>query len=109
MGVDLPSPTGAAVPQPFTLSGWASDRNLGAPLATRARGIDVLHVRAYPGAGAPIMLGTATPGIARPDVAASFGSLMTNSGFKFVVRGLPTGSYTVIVYAHSALSNQFVT
>jgi YVTN family beta-propeller protein len=109
MNIDFPHADGLVLQEPFTLGGWAIDQNLGTSTSTaRARGIDFLHVWAYPPSGAPIFVGSTVPSVSRPDVAAYFGSATTVCGFNLTVRNLPTGSYTFVVYAHSEISNTFV-
>ena len=102
----IESPTsGAAVGQPFTLSGWAVDRAAGS-----GTGIDTLHVWAYrnPGSGeAPVFVGVPTYGQSRPDVAAQFGAQFTNSGFSLQISTLPAGRYLIAVYGHSTVSGSF--
>jgi YVTN family beta-propeller protein len=111
MVIDFPRGDTPVLQQPFNVGGWAIDQNLGAPVTGpifRARGIDFLHAWAYPSSGAPIFLGSVTPGFARPDVASYFGSNLTNCGFNFPVSRLASGTYTLVVFAHSEISNQFV-
>jgi YVTN family beta-propeller protein len=88
---------------PFTIAGWAV--NVDAPSGT---GVDAVHVWAWPTSGAsPIFLGAATLGIARPDIAAVFGSQFNAAGFSLVVTDLPAGDYTIVAYAHSTTTGQF--
>ena len=62
--------------QPFALGGWAADLD-----AASGPGIDTLHVWAYPlTGGAPVFLGMATYGGARPDVAAIHGESVPRLG-----------------------------
>jgi hypothetical protein len=92
------------VAQPFALGGWAAD--LDAPAGT---GIDALHVWAYPlSGGAPVFLGTATYGGARPDVAAVHGDQFRESGYGLLVQGLAAGSHDVAVFAWSHVNGGFV-
>jgi len=112
MNIDVPKGDAIAVQQPFAIAGWALDGNVGAPLGggpvgIRARGIDFLHVWAYPSTGAPIFLGSTVPGAPRPDVGAAFGFNMTNCGFSLTVRTLPSGLYTIVAFAHSEISGTF--
>jgi hypothetical protein len=85
------------------VAGWAAD--LGS--ATGA-GVDVVHVWAYPTDGsAPILVGTTTTGLSRPDVGAAFGApRYGNSGFN-LTGSLPPGFYTLVVFAHSTVTNAF--
>ena len=73
MAIDTPA-DGSQVTQPFTIAGWAVD--LASLVGT---GVDVVHVWAQPGAAgsAPIFLGSATYGAARPDIATLFGARFT--------------------------------
>ncbi len=84
MAVDTPVP-GASVPSSFVVAGWALD---GA--ATTGSGIDAVHVWAYPSSGAaPIFVGAATLGHARPDVAAALGPQFGTTGYALDVQNLP--------------------
>jgi glucose/arabinose dehydrogenase len=100
-GVRLPNPVmtidtpanGAAVRQPFLLSGWAIDFN-----AASGTGMGTHHVWAFPANGsAPRFVGTTTAG-ARSDVAGFFGPQFMQSGYGVVVSGLPPGAYRLVVY-----------
>ncbi|MGH9336914.1 MAG: PQQ-dependent sugar dehydrogenase, partial [Vicinamibacteria bacterium] len=55
--------SGAALPQNFTVAGWAID-----PSASSGGGIDDVEIWAFPEGGGFVFLGAATYGIARPDV-----------------------------------------
>jgi hypothetical protein len=67
-----------------------------------------VHVWAHPtGGGAPVFVGAASYGGARPDIGAAFGSRFTNSGFGLTVRGLAPGTYQMTAYAHSSVANAF--
>jgi RHS repeat-associated protein len=88
--------------QPFTVSGWAIDAN--APTGT---GVDAVHVNAYHnfGNGTPsYLLGSATYGDARTDVAAARGSRFLHSGYHFTVTGQPPGWYRFVVSSRSTSS-----
>jgi hypothetical protein len=100
--IDAPA-AGAAVSQPFTLSGWAADMTVPA-----GSGVDVIHVWAYPAAGGdPVFVG-ATPGDrARADVAAFFNEPTLAPGFELTVSTLPPGRYTIVAYAHCTATNAF--
>jgi hypothetical protein len=66
--------------------------------------VDAVYVWAYHnfGNGTPsYMLGAATYGDARPDVAASRGSRFLHSGYHFTVTGQPPGWYRFVVSSHS--------
>jgi hypothetical protein len=89
--------------QPFALGGWAADLD-----AAVGNGIDTLHVWAYPlTGGAPIFLGTASDGGARPDVAAILGDQFGESGFGMSVQGLTPGHYDLAVFAWSNVTGAF--
>ncbi len=111
MNIDTPPANATIQQQSFTIAGWAIDQNLGGPppiVVGRARGIDFLHVWAYPASGAsPIFLGTAVPSVFRPDVQSIYG--MAVCGFNFTVNGLAAGIYTIVLFAHSEITNRFVT
>jgi hypothetical protein len=102
MALDAPRPGSSAL-QPIFLGGWAVD--LSAPDGT---GVDAIHVYAQPaGGGAPIFLGEASYGGARPDIGALFGARFASSGFAFTVTGLAPGSYQLLVFAHSTATGGF--
>jgi N-acetylneuraminic acid mutarotase len=89
----------------FDVTGWALNRGAPDGMGT---GVDTVHVYAMPSSGAPIFLGVATYGLPRPDVGAIFGSQFTNSGFSLTTgSSLATGPYTIVAYAHDALSDAF--
>jgi hypothetical protein len=100
--IDTPRP-GVSAAQPLRIAGWAADF-----AAASDAGIDAIHVWAYPSnGGAPIFSGVAQLGIARPDVAAVYGSALANAGYQLDVAGLPPGAYTFVVWAHSAVTGRF--
>jgi hypothetical protein len=103
MWVDLPAQN-QNVSQNLLIAGWALD--LG---SSGGPGVDALHIYAYPsGSSTPIFLGVANYGGPRPDVAAVFGSTrFTNSGFSLVTTALPPGGYTLVIFAHSSVVNDF--
>jgi YVTN family beta-propeller protein len=102
---------GGSVQQPFVIGGWALDENVFSAPVRSDPGVDLLHVWAYPaGGGAPLFVGQASTGLSRPDVAALFpviGFKYQASGFQIVVTNLPSGAYTIVVFAHSTRSNSF--
>jgi Putative binding domain, N-terminal/Viral BACON domain len=101
--IDTPA-TAATIARAFTIGGWAVD-----PSAATGSGIDAIHVWAYPfGGAAPIFLGAATIGAARPDVAAIYGSGFIGAGYALAVKGLDPGAYTLAVFAHRARTGTFV-
>jgi hypothetical protein len=103
--VSLESPVAGAAGQPLEVRGWAVD---GA--ATSGTGVDVVHVYAYPSAGSPVFLGQATYGLPRSDVGALHGAQFTASGFSLRASSvLPSGAWSIVVYAHSSVSGTFNT
>lgn len=101
MTVDSPS-AGALLSNRFTVSGWALD------LSAAERGIDVVHVWAYPvGGGSPLFAGWASVENQRPDVASLYGPTFASSGYT-VDASLPAGTYDLVVFAHLVNANAFV-
>jgi hypothetical protein len=105
MALDAPV-NGATLRDSFTVAGWALD--VGASSGT---GVSDVHLWAFPlGGGSPQFLGAGAYGIARPDVSNLFGSTQfTNCGYAVDVAGgaLPSGTYDLVVYAHSTVANAF--
>jgi hypothetical protein len=104
--IDVPSLTqGTAVVGPsFVLAGWAADLD-----STVDRGVDTVHVWAYPATGDdPIWIGAATYGGARPDVAAVYGDRFLTTGYGITVQGLAPGTYDLAVFAYSTVTGGFV-
>jgi hypothetical protein len=100
--VDAPA-SGATLTVPFTVAGWAIDSS-----AASGTGIDAVHVWAAPASGAPIFLGAATLGVARPDVASTFGAQFQPSGFYLTVATpLAPGVYVLTAYARRAATGAF--
>jgi glucose/arabinose dehydrogenase len=101
--IDIP-PNLSTVNQPFHLAGWSIDTS--APSGT---GIDTIHVWAYPiTGGPPVFVGVPALGGGRPDVAAAFGSSrFTLSGYNMAASGLAPGTYDLVVYSHSTVTNSF--
>ena len=101
--VDAPR-RGQELVQPFTLTGWAVDLDdPGGP------GIELVQVWAHPLTGEPrILLGTATYGGARPDVAELHGKTYRDSGLRLDVNGLAPGVYDLAVVARSTAAGGFV-
>jgi hypothetical protein len=98
--VDTPQ-DGGTVSQRFVVAGWALDT-----AAITGTGVDVVHVFAYPAdGGAPIFAGAAVLGDARPDVGAYFGAQFANAGYHLEISSLAPGSYTLIVYGRSTVTN----
>jgi len=109
MHIDLPSPNfftaaGAA----FRVSGWALDLASGT-----GTGVDTIHVWAIRDpdtAPAPSFLGVATLGHARPDVRTHFGAdaAFANTGFNLDTSLSQRGTYDIVVFVHSSVTNTFV-
>ena len=95
--IDLPLPN-TTVSTTFSLQGWAIDYN--ASSGTGVDGVQIVAMPAFGGGGATV-LGSATYGSSRPDVASAFGSQFTSSGFQFTVSGLSPGTYDITAYPHS--------
>ena len=114
MSIDIPGAESTVTSPTFNVDGWSIDRNVEST-AIPGSGVDTLHVYAYPnptsGGGAPIFLGVATIGIARPDIGGIFGSRYANSGYHLAVDrsalGLAPGVYNIVVHSHSAVTNTF--
>lgn len=103
MNVDWPANNGV-VSGGITVVGWALD--LGHPSAA---GVDAVHVWAFPTSGAaPIFMGAAALGGARPDVGGAFSASRYNSsGFSLTAAALPPGVHDIGVYAHSTITGTF--
>ena len=83
----------------FELKGWAVEKS-----GVNSPEITAVHVYDGPAAGAENIVGIATYGIARPDVAQSFGKAnFTNCGFTLGVDSsrLAKGTHVLYVYAHN--------
>jgi hypothetical protein len=99
--IDVPA-AGATVGTSVRIAGWAIEAG-----AATGTGVDAVHVWAYPlSGGAPLLVGVAPYGAARPDVGAIFGSRYTSSGFD-VTGSLPAGAYDIVAFAHSTTTNSF--
>ena len=98
MTIDVPG-AGATVGRTFAIAGWTIDRK-----ALAGTGIDAVHVYAFPNPGsgaAPIFLGVAAQGIARPDVGAIFGSQFSASGYGVISSSLGPGPYLTAALGRS--------
>jgi N-acetylneuraminic acid mutarotase len=103
LSLDLPSSnTVISASSTFTVGGWALNRG-----ATTGTGVDAVHVYAATANGPAIFLGAAAYGGARPDLGAVFGSQFTNSGFTLTAGPLAAGTYTIVAFAHNALTGAF--
>jgi hypothetical protein len=102
MSVDFPTPD-LTLSMNVSVSGWAADLAGGG-----GSGVDAVHVYAYPIAGgAPIFVGAAAYGFARPDVAGVFGSgRLMSSGFVLQAT-VPRGDYNLVVFARSSITHTF--
>lgn len=86
------------------VAGWAADLD-----SPGDRGIDVIHVWAYPVAGgAPVFVGEASYGGERPDVAAVHGDRFRASGFGIRVNGLAPGAYDLALFAWSSAKHDWL-
>jgi hypothetical protein len=103
MAIDAP-PAGATRPQPVLVQGWAIDL-----AAASGPGVDAINIWAYPvnAPGGPVFAGGGGYGAPRGDVGAAFGGQFTNSGYNTYVAGLPSGTYDLVVYAHSTVTGTF--
>ena len=100
--IDLPRPN-ATVGRPFSLAGWTFDSS--APTGT---GVDTIHVWAFPAAGgSPSFVGVPAYGASRPDVGGFFGSRFTPSGYNMAISSLGPGTYDLVVFSHSLVTNSF--
>jgi hypothetical protein len=103
MNVDYPGANTQVAGGAFLVSGWAID--LG---ASGGSGVDAIDVWAYPvGSSNAVYVGSATYGIARPDVAGFVGASFTNCGFTLVGSIATPGAYDLAVFAHSTVSGTF--
>jgi hypothetical protein len=101
MAID--TPVAGTAGQPLVVRGWAIDGS-----ATAGTGVDLVQIYVTPAGGATVLLGTATYGDARPDIAQEFGAQFRSSGYSLrAATSLTPGVYTVTVYAHSTVLNTF--
>lgn len=98
--IDGPQP--GTVTRPFLISGWAIDL-----ASASGSGVDAVHIWAFPTSGAAGQFLGAAPSSPRPDVGAIFGSQYTNSGYSLTVDTLAPGTYDLIVFARSTVTNSF--
>jgi hypothetical protein len=86
------------------VAGWAADLD-----SQFDRGVDTVHVWAYPAEGGdPIFVGAAAFGGKRPDVAAVYGDRFRESGYGIRLDALPAGTYDIAVFAYSTVLGHFV-
>jgi N-acetylneuraminic acid mutarotase len=109
MTIDTPADLSGTASAVLTVAGWSIDRS-----ASGGTGVDALHVYAFPNPGsgqAPIFLGVAAMGMARPDVGALYGAQFTNAGYGLTVTrasaGLAPGFYAIVVASHSTTTGTF--
>lgn len=98
--LDAPA-AGAVVPSTFTVSGWVID------LAHAGAGSGITAVtlgRTNLDGTNLVVLGTATLGISRPDVAAVYGAQYGQPGFQATV-SMPSGQYLLRVVGTSQINN----
>jgi hypothetical protein len=100
--IDTPR-SGQELVQPFTLTGWAIDLD-----DPDGPGIELVEVWASTLGQPRILLGTATYGSARSDVAELYGRTYRNSGLSAEVNGLAPGVYDLAVVARSRTAGGFV-
>jgi len=93
MSIEVPSP--GEVKLPFLIAGWAVD--LAAPEGTGVNRVEILE-----GGCEGTVIGIATNGIDRPDVAETYGPQFAPSGWQFEVKLLRPGDYTLAVRTKSS-------
>jgi hypothetical protein len=96
--VDVPAPE-SAVSGPVRVAGWAIEKGGAA--------IEAVHVWDSRPNSAPVFVGAATLGDARPDVAAAFGPAFGHAGYHLDVTGLAPGQHTLLVFAKAAGAPDF--
>ncbi len=113
MSIDAPGAESTITAPTFEIGGWSIDRAVESTVQS-GTGVDTLHVYAFPNPGsgdAPIFLGVATLGVARPDVGAAYGARYGDSGYTLIVDratlGLAPGVYNIAVVSHSVVSGTF--
>ena len=102
MWVDLPAQN-QNTSQNLVIAGWAVDL-----ASTQSSGVDAIHCYAYPaGSNSAIWLGAAAVNLSRSDVGNAFGAArFAASGF-LLNTTLGPGAYTLVVFAHSSITNTF--
>jgi N-acetylneuraminic acid mutarotase len=95
--VDTPADN-ATVRQTAALSGWAVD--LAEPADV---GVTAIHVYLDGEAGVGTLLGAATNGLARPDIARAYGQPRERSGWTFTadLSAVPVGGHALYIYAQT--------
>ena len=103
MSIEAPT-NGSTISGAFSVRGWGVDRG-----AASGTGMDAFHVWAFPIDGsAPAWVGQASAA-ARPDVASLYGPQFTNAGFVLNGATLPPGTYDLVVFGHSTVTQSFST
>jgi hypothetical protein len=101
--IDIPR-AGETVGSRFVVAGWAVDLDDAA-----GAGVDLVQVWAQPHSGGPrILLGSASYGGRRRDVASLYGDRFAASGFGLEANGLAPGAYDIGVVARSVVSGALV-
>ncbi len=71
-------------------------------------GVDYVHVWAFPsGGGDPVWVGWTYLNATRSDVSAILGNQYLQSGYELYAATIPTGTYSLVAYAHSSVTNSF--
>lgn len=95
-------PSGALVAEITTLRGFAIDRG-----SSTGTGIDTVHIYLDGPYGTGTIIGGATYGLDRPDVAAQYGARFGPSGWELVwdTSGVAPGIHHLYLYAHRTSDN----
>ena len=95
---------GAFVTGTVVLSGFAIDL-----ASTSGTGIDRVHIYLDGPVGTGTIIGGATYGLARPDVAAQYGARFGPSGWELAwnTSAIAPGVHTLTLYAHRTLDNRW--
>ncbi len=102
VSLDAPN-SNVTVGRNVKIAGWAIDQG-----AAGGTGVDGVVVYTFPNDGsAPQFLGAATYGVARSDIGAAIGSRFTNSGFRMTATITPPGTYRIVAFAHSTVTNSY--
>jgi len=97
--VDAPSSSAVvSAGQPFTINGWLVDTTNSVGV-----GVDAIDVKAQRTGQPTIDLGQARLSLSRPDVAVALNNPnWSGAGYSLDVTGLPAGTYTLAITAHTA-------
>ena len=74
--------------------------------AAAGSGVDAFHIWAFPVAGGTPLRRRRRAG-ARPDIAGVFGPQFVGAGFLLTGATLPAGTYYLVVFAHSSVTQSF--